>query len=243
MLLSVLSVCLLSLASAQYYPPIYDLTYYCGSTIFVDREVKVRVRSQTYLNPNQNCTLILRPNRGNRLVASFLGFNLSTSYYYDDSGNCQYESIQLTADGSSQFGYRGYCGYSVPYGQYRLGSINTISVINWQQYSYIYAPNLDIIFTEVSSKYSNNNCPYQMFDCQNYDTCIDDSLKCNGYNDCGNNLDETTGCHNHGPYIDISVNLPAIVGGSVGFVVFVVIIVVTVVICRRRGGKGGYSQF
>lgn len=81
-----------------------DLTYYCGSTIFVDREVKVRVRSQTYLNPNQNCTLILRPNRGNRLVASFLGFNLSTSYYYDDSGNCQYESIQLTADGSSQFG-------------------------------------------------------------------------------------------------------------------------------------------
>ncbi|KAH9510045.1 hypothetical protein Btru_043369 [Bulinus truncatus] len=216
MLLLVISACVLSMVSGQSYPANYDLLQYCGATIYVSNDVRVSISSLNILIANQVCTITFRPLSGDRLVASFLKYNLSSYSYYDDYGNCLDESIQLTGNGSNKFGLHGYCGQNIPMGQYGLDQVATISKV--QSLS-------EVRLSQMAS------------------TCIDKQLTCNGYDDCGNNLDEKQGCHYPDPHIDVDVNIAAIVGGSVGLIVLISAIVITVVVCRGRRGKADYIQY
>lgn len=57
---------------------------------------------------------------------------------------------------------------------------------------------------------------------------------CNGFDDCGNNRDETTGC-------DLAIGV--IVGIIVGVIVFVLIVVVLSVLFRRHRQRARYVQY
>ncbi|CAL1533356.1 unnamed protein product [Lymnaea stagnalis] len=231
-------VCFLTTAAAKFYPFTYYLDQYCGTTIYVSQEIRVRLSQQTYLYPNKECGMTFRPSAGNKLVATFLNYSMPSDYV-DASGICNYESIQLTQESALYFGYRGYCGWTKPNGQYDLHDYTTFSFQVWQN-MYVNTAQVDLLITEVFNKDYQNSCPYNTFDCQRSGICIDQDLTCNGYDDCGNNLDETLGCRT--PSLDVKPYLGAIIGGSAGLVVLVVVIVVTVVVCRRRGGKSAYIQ-
>lgn len=235
----VILVCLLSTALAKFYPYTYYLDQFCGTTIFVDKEVRVKLSQTNYLYPNKQCGMTFRPSSGSRLVATFLNYSMPSDYI-NTEGVCNYESIQLTQESSLYFGYRGYCGSYKPTGQYDVHSYTTFSFQVWQNLMYVTPAIVDLLITEVFDKYDQNTCPYKTFDCQRSGICIDELLTCNGYDDCGNNLDETVGCRDGN--LDVTPYLGAIIGGSAGLIVLVIVITVTVIVCRRRGGKSAYFQ-
>ncbi|XP_059150756.1 uncharacterized protein LOC131937386 [Physella acuta] len=229
---------LLSWSAAHYSPSVYNLAQYCGSTISVYNDVRIVMTPNDNLYPNTNCTIKLQPYTGVAISASFVNYSMSPQYV-DSSNNCPYISIFMTSDQGNYFGYRGYCGRDKPLGDFDMGLRGSISIKNWLN-AYLTTPQVDLLVTEVFDRYMDGNCPYGKFDCQRQNYCIDDVLKCNGYDDCGNRRDETVGCRRP-PVLDVNLQIGLIAGGSVCFLL--IVIVVVVVVCKRRNTKGGYIQF
>ncbi|XP_046333614.2 suppressor of tumorigenicity 14 protein-like [Haliotis rufescens] len=79
-------------------------------------------------------------------------------------------------------------------------------------------------FDILVTAFSSSPCSSRRFQCDN-DHCVSNDLKCNGFDDCGDNSDENSGC-------DSILGTGAIAGIAVGAIVFIVIVVVLSIVGR-----------
>ncbi|XP_059150786.1 uncharacterized protein LOC131937406 [Physella acuta] len=230
-LLTTLTACILCVGQATRYPLSYTLDAYCGTTIRVSGDVLIRLSYSTYLPADRTCSITLLPSSGDGLVASVDTYSLN--YLYSTS-QCLYEAIQLgSADVPQIWGPYGYCKSYRPTAKYSLGRYGTYSY-KTGKYSFIETGDIKLLVTETFSRNATGYCASGQFDCERQNICISRSLTCNGYDDCGNDLDETDGCSLP----------PGIIGGiAAGIFVFIVLVIVISFFIRRQRYRAVYVQY
>ncbi|CAL1544832.1 unnamed protein product [Lymnaea stagnalis] len=215
-------VAMLSLTGAKHYPKIVNLNSNCDDTVVVNGDVIIKIYS--YFQ-RASCKVTIVPQNGGTLVASFRSYNIdSVRSLVGIFTDCP-EYVQLTALNKALLGNGGYCKKLRPTDHYDLGKMGTFeySTSNWNLYSSL---RTELLVTEVFKKtLSSDACPSGQFDCERSSICIDDSLKCNGYDDCGNDRDEVEGC---------GLTTGIIVGIVIGAAAFVAIVVIVAVVVVKK---------
>ncbi|XP_059150773.1 uncharacterized protein LOC131937393 [Physella acuta] len=146
-----------------------------------------------------NCTITIKPKRGNITVASFYTYKQSNAGTVIASiiqnGRCQeYLKLTNTDENDQLLGSNGYCATEKPTKQYKLGSTGVFQYHRDSSWSARYL-SYDLLVSEVFLKQNSaDNCTAGTFDCQSQKYCVSDEVKCNIYDDCGNREDETVGC-------------------------------------------------
>ncbi|XP_059150784.1 uncharacterized protein LOC131937403 [Physella acuta] len=186
LLLSSATVCLAASSPDSLY-----LSDYCGKSLTVKRSV---ILKSTIFQDN-NCRVTLEPSTGNNLVAHFNTYRQTSgvaALANIFSGECSSEYIQLyNSFGEKLMGIHGYCKSERPTEHYELGQSGRFE---YHSASLTYL-SFELLVTETYKKStSDEECPAGQFDCEWLRNCVDDALKCNGYNNCGSNDDETVGC-------------------------------------------------
>ncbi|XP_055883317.1 uncharacterized protein LOC106071920 [Biomphalaria glabrata] len=224
-------LCCLSLCQATSYPSTYYMNGNCGKSIFVNGDALIKIYTNSY--GYGACTINLYSVHGANLVASFYSYYMPSSYYVYP---CQSEFIQLGTPGNiNMLGNGGYCRSYKPVGQYALQNNGIFTYYTSSTFNL--APSIQLLVSEVYPKNTTGYCQYGRFDCLSQDTCIDESLTCNGYNDCSNGRDEYEGC-------GFTFTVGAIGGLAAGVFFFFVFVVILSVVCyRRRRVRIGYVQY
>ncbi|BFZ08523.1 hypothetical protein BsWGS_11562 [Bradybaena similaris] len=222
--------CMVIVASGTHYPDVLYVADHCSQTIVVHSDVRIQLSASMTLNPSSNCLVYLKPHQGSAVVAKFSFYSMPSDYANDD-GNCLQESIQLTdSNGNYVLGYVDYCSRKTPPYQYNLLKKGTFGYQVPSFYS-VYTATVDLLVSEVV--YKQDSCPSGYFDCENT-FCVTMDSVCNGFDDCGNNMDETSGC-------DLAIGV--IVGIVVGVIAFVFIVVVLSLLFRRYRQRALYVQY
>jgi hypothetical protein len=193
--LTVLVVIGIRSSLGTHYPSIYYVYGNCDQTIEVRGDVRIQLASTAYLPSGIYCALAFQISTGHDLTAKFLSYNMSSNYT-SETGNCPYESIQLydvyqqpqlSRDGD-------YCSSQKPNATYYIGASGKLRFATGFP-SNIQTAVVDILISEITLKkdFTNSTCPSSLFDCGN-GHCISKDITCNGFDDCGNNVDEENGC-------------------------------------------------
>ncbi|XP_059150757.1 uncharacterized protein LOC131937387 [Physella acuta] len=172
---------------------IISMDNYCSESYTVKHSVVI----QNSLVQRKDCSITLTPDSGNILVASFHNYKQDNVGTVIGSaitgGECQ-EYVKLTSrTNGNLLGTNGYCRKEKPADQYNLGSS---AVFEYHRDSHLLIRSLSysLLVSEVFIKDPNKNCTDGTFDCDRYNYCVSDEVKCNIYDDCGNREDETVGC-------------------------------------------------
>lgn len=215
-----------SLTGAKHYPRVENLNNNCGNTVIVDGDAIIKIYK---FFQTSDCRVTLESRNGGDLVASFRNYDIdNVRSFIGFLSHCP-EYVQLTRLTPSSYvnllEEGRYCKIYKPSGHYELGKRGTFeySTQDWTLYSSLRA---ELLVTEVFKKTSSSEeCPAGKFDCERSNICVDDSLKCNGYDDCGNDRDEIEGC---------GLTTGIIVGIVIGAAAFIAIIVVVVVVVVKK---------
>nr|KAI8735906.1 membrane frizzled-related protein-like [Biomphalaria glabrata] len=213
------------------YPSTYYLNDNCGKTVLVNGDAIIKIYTNSYVYGS--CTVNIRSLNGANLVASFYSYYM---YSYYDRNPCQDEYIQLgTPNNPNILGGNYYCHSYKPLGQYALQNVAMFTYFTSSSLNV--APSIQLLVSEVYAKNTTGYCQYGRFDCMSQGACIDESLTCNGYNDCSNGRDEYEGC-------GFTFTVGAIGGLAAGVFFFFVFVVILSVVCyRRRRVRIGYVQY
>ncbi|XP_059150787.1 uncharacterized protein LOC131937407 [Physella acuta] len=204
------------------YPKLYTLDNSCGSSILVEGEARIVLTNDSHLH-TQVCAVSLWPSHGSRLIASVSSYHLSHAY---TTPSCLHTSIQLGSQHDPQlWGPFGYCKHDGPSGKYSLGTRGAFSY-KTDPSEDIVVGDIELLVTEVFERDQTGHCQSHQFDCQRDSICIDESLTCNGFDDCGNERDEQLSCNKSLAFIG-GIVVAAVVG-------VVLVVVLVLVICRQR---------
>ncbi|BFZ08519.1 hypothetical protein BsWGS_11558 [Bradybaena similaris] len=221
------AACLFTITHGTFYPSLISLSDRCNQTYRVWRDVRIRLASKVFLPSNTTCTLTFLPDVDTRLIARFRSYYMSPKYTneYDD---CQNESIQLyDSHGDPKLSDsvgRGYCKMGKPSSLFDLGASGQFQYTTFQGTD-ILAADLEILVTAVRDK-QGSKCTSDYFDCYLNNYCVSNAVTCNGFDDCGNNRDETHGCKLSGWAIAAIV--------LAAFVFFCCVAVTVLYVKRRR---------
>ncbi|BFZ08522.1 hypothetical protein BsWGS_11561 [Bradybaena similaris] len=222
--------CVVTVTSATNYPTVKYVDLNCGKTIYVLSDVRIKLSTSSYLTPGKQCSVKLVPLLGTNVVVSFLAYSINYNYA-NEYGNCAVESIQMTdGSGTNVLGFPNYCSSKQPSGQFNLKTQGTFG-FTVQQNQQPQTPVVELLVSEVVPK--KGSCPSGYFDCQN-NICVTSDVICNGYDDCGNDRDETYGC---------GLAVGVIVGIVVGACAFVFVLVVLSLVFRRYRQRSVYVQY
>ncbi|KAH9510046.1 hypothetical protein Btru_043371 [Bulinus truncatus] len=228
------ALCCLCICSATRYPVTYYLEDYCNRNIHVSGDAIIKISRNLYLR-NTYCGASLRSNQGIQLMASVRSYNMNSGYV--NYGSCPFVSLQLgTKTDPYLWGQDGYCKSYSPAGQYILQEVGIFSYKASSNPS-LYTPDVQLLVSEMTTKNTTGYCPYGYFDCQWMSTCVDNSLICNGYDDCAYGRDENEGCG-----IVLTVGVIGGIAAAV-FFFFVIVVVLSVLWCRSRSVRVGYVQY
>ncbi|XP_046550350.1 neuropilin and tolloid-like protein 2 isoform X3 [Haliotis rubra] len=197
-------------------PRVYYMDQQCTTSLTVSKDLRLKLTkyTNTKLDMGMNCFLMLDAKvPGDRLMITVRSFHTKSSPF------CTKNSLQIDDENVNPLnGDSGDCGvvtdkvYTAPTGSVSF-RFKTDFITQTGQF--------DILLTA----FSDSPCEYGRFKCNN-DHCVSPDLKCNGYNDCGDNSDENTDCG--------SLGTGPIAGIAVGAIVFIVIVVVLVLVVRHR---------
>ncbi|XP_021365828.1 MAM and LDL-receptor class A domain-containing protein 1-like [Mizuhopecten yessoensis] len=195
----------------------------CASSKLTYVETAARIKASRYstLNRNLNCSVIVRARPEDQLVAVVRSMN----------SNCKYVMVTAYDGENRNRKIEDMCGFS----EFNLAKRTFTSSRNALVFNLVTASSLttskyDIIVTS----YSTGLCTFGM-ECDN-GRCIDSSLHCNGYNNCGDNSDEFL-CSST-VVVGAGIIVAIVLGGL--FVVVCLPVIIVVMIFRRRRA---YSKF
>ncbi|BFZ08521.1 hypothetical protein BsWGS_11560 [Bradybaena similaris] len=220
------AACLVTITHGTFYPNLISLSDKCQQRYRVWGDVRIRLTANLLLPTNTTCTLKLQPDIDTRLIARFRSYYMSPDYT-SEQDRCRYESIQLYDSlGHPQLdgGDGGYCRTEKPTNLIDLGASGQFRYTTSRAKN-ILAADLEIVVTAVTDK-QGENCPSDYFDCHFNNYCVSNAVTCNGFDDCGNNRDETTACP-----LSPWIILVAVLGG-----IFVFGCIVVFVICLLKCG-------
>ncbi|KAK6182377.1 hypothetical protein SNE40_010082 [Patella caerulea] len=211
-----------SVVVAGYIPTSYYLTEKCGYTIVFSNDARIRLSrySSSYLPRSLSCHVaVTSVKASDYIMIKFrdLDTQLST--------RCSTNSLKITDAVTTQaIGPQGgFCGFSTPYQVYQ--STGDSIYLDFKTNSLFQTGSLDILLTSFNyGSGANSSCASNEFKCSN-NKCIWGGLTCDGYNNCGDNSDEISGC---------GTTSVAVIAGSVGAVVFIIIVLVIIFGARRR---------
>lgn len=183
--------------------------------------------------PTQACKVVIQSHR-------YQNYKLSTTFKKVDmskassSGLCYKARLDLyngdtTMSAARISGTQGICGKHAKK-EYYSTKINTLTM---QFTTGIYVGNKYENFEAIVTPFHTGHCQEDEFKCKN-GRCVYRDLLCDGYNNCGDDSDETS-CKK------LLLSIAAIIGIVVGCVVIVGIIV-TVVICKCCCAVCGYER-
>ncbi|XP_033755012.1 neuropilin and tolloid-like protein 2 [Pecten maximus] len=193
-----------------------------SSTItYIDTAARIKASRYTTPNRNLNCSLVVRARPMDQLVAVVRKM----------SSNCNYVTVAAYDGENRNRKIQDMCGLSEYYLPKRtFTSSRNAMVFNLATSSVSSSCTYDIIVTS----YTTGSCSFG-FRCDN-GRCIDSSLSCNGYNNCGDNSDEVL-CSST-IVLGAGIIVAIVLGGL--FVVVCLPIIVVVSILRRRRA---YAKF
>ncbi|CAL1533359.1 unnamed protein product, partial [Lymnaea stagnalis] len=132
---------------------------------------------------HKDCTVYFSPATGDSLVAKFV-FYKNEQYFAE----CAEESVQLRAGDQALLGPNGYCERETPGDDYDLGDNGSLTYLHTHFHHKLTAT---LLITEVFKRLLlAAGCFNNSFYCSEQMFCIDRTLVCNTYDDCGNNEDE-----------------------------------------------------
>ncbi|XP_060082338.1 neuropilin and tolloid-like protein 2 [Ylistrum balloti] len=195
----------------------------CVSTVvtYVDTAARIKASRYSKLNRNLNCTLTVRAKPEDQLVAVVRSMD----------SLCNYVTVSVYDGENRNRKIQDMCGlsaYNLP--KKTFTSTRNALTFNLMTASTISSSAYDIIVTS----YSRGTCTFG-FQCDN-SRCIDSSLSCNGYNNCGDNSDEYL-CSST-IVLGAGVIVAIVLGGC--FVVICLPIIIVVSIFRRRRTYGRF---
>ncbi|XP_069111928.1 neuropilin and tolloid-like protein 1 isoform X2 [Argopecten irradians] len=196
----------------------------CVSSTVTYIDTAAKIKASRYRTPrnNLNCSLVVRARPMDQLVA----------VVRDMSSSCKYTMVTAYDGENRNRKIQDMCGsseYSLP--RRSFTSSQNAMVFTLSTSSVSTSCTYDIIVTS----YSTGSCSFG-FECNN-GRCIDSSLSCNGYNNCGDNSDETL-CSN-AVVLGAGIIVAIVLGGC--FVVICLPIIIVVSILRRR--RAYYARF
>ncbi|XP_064599329.1 membrane frizzled-related protein-like isoform X2 [Liolophura sinensis] len=191
----------------------------CGGSLDVSNfdATRLLLTSRFSYRSNERCKLTVQVANGKRIMAKFSSLDIESSAFCRDDRLTLYDGPSTTSPALS--GINGICGFSTPStvyvtsGQYLTLYFQSDFLLQYKGFT--------VILTEFS--YTCNNVT--SFHCRNR-RCIDSSLTCDGWNNCGDSTDEIEGC---------GLSTGGVAGIVIGaFFVVVVLITVSIFVRRRR---------
>ncbi|XP_048253675.1 uncharacterized protein LOC124133985 [Haliotis rufescens] len=203
------------------YPSTDSIDDYCGSTVYVSDSTILKLRSWDW--PIQDTcsvtfTTINIYHTNSYLSVQFLDIDLNG----DLSGSCTLSRVDvMDTSGNSLSRSSGTCGYSTPYDQPWTSTGDSV-VVKLKRLQ----PGQSGTFKILVTQFAYGTCDsYGEFECGN-GRCVDEDVKCDGYDDCTDDSDEIAGCS----------WAPGVVAGvSISVICLVLIFIgIVVAVFRRR---------
>ncbi|XP_046556956.1 uncharacterized protein LOC124266197 [Haliotis rubra] len=188
---SLLSLCLLLQATVTVfgYPSTDNINFYCDSTITVFDSVILKLKSYSWPN-DDTCSVTLT-------ASNFYHTNAYLSVQFLDialpdglSGDCPRSRVDVKDSyGTFLSSQSGVCGYTTPFDQPWTSTGDSV-VVRLKRLQSGQTGSFRILV----SQFANGVCDeYGEYECDN-GRCVDSSVTCDGYDDCTDDSDETSGC-------------------------------------------------
>lgn len=210
--------CHVSVAISYFY-----MDQYCGQNIDLDNydQIRLKLTSRSSFEPDMNCQVTIGTAFSDQMMLYFKSLDIEKDFTCSSDYLEMHDGLSM---GDPYIGGSRLCGNTPPN---RVFTTSGRFLTMWfrsdssQQYS-----GFDMVITS----YHTGSCGSEEFNCNN-GRCIDNSLKCNDYNSCGDNSD-----------CKFTFTIGGITGAAVGGTVFILIIVIiAVVVCRRRRRRKLYQ--
>ncbi|KAJ8302565.1 hypothetical protein KUTeg_018961 [Tegillarca granosa] len=193
----------------------------CGQTLEFTNSIRLKLTQFSKYNNNMNCFLKIKAPENRKIMIVFNKVDIENGFF----GLCNDDYLQIANgpsinDGTIPGLRSKMCGEERPRGAY-LASSNYISlkfVSDWHD--------RDDGFEILLTSFGEGTCQSSEFKCE-AGQCISSSLKCDGYNHCGDYSDEC--------------GIPAGVIAGIAVTVIVIIAIACLIVfcvCRRRRQQG-----
>ncbi|KAK7504595.1 hypothetical protein BaRGS_00004081, partial [Batillaria attramentaria] len=220
--LSLLILTVSSLARGD--PAEYVLTDYCGETIYVDSAALLTING--YWDYSYDCAVTIKATHAetdNQVRLELLSFQADCTSNWVDlyNGNTFYRTLQSLNADMLNIAER-MCGQRTWSTMY-LTDYDTLQVKIFASNDWVTPVTATMLATSTSGTYSGDD-----FICDN-DLYVDESLQCDGYNNCGDWSDENSDlCGDDDDTDDYSPEVIVIAGVVVGSFLFILLVIVIV---------------
>ncbi|XP_046583579.1 abnormal cell migration protein 13-like [Haliotis rubra] len=200
----------------------YTMDSYCGNTVDMDDSnldsMKLRLTYSSKYRSNMDCKMRIKTRSGQRLSFKFLDMDIAKIFTCDD----YLEIRDGSSSSSSVLGYR-MCGETIPSS---LSTSGRNAFLRFKSNSYKEDDGFTILVTSFNT---DTKCNSDEFSCDN-GRCIDQSLYCDSYDNCGDDSDDC--------YMDTNWWVWMVIGIVVFIIFCAIVITVICCCCCKRASRG-----
>ncbi|XP_067651356.1 uncharacterized protein [Haliotis asinina] len=200
----------------------YTMDNYCDGTLAMDNykmaSMKLRLTYSSKYRSNMDCKMVIRTSLGQRLSFKFLDMDIAKIFTCDD-----YLEIHDGSSSSSSILGSRMCGERKPSS---LSTSGRNAFLRFRSNSLIEDDGFTILVTSFNT---DSKCNSYEFSCNN-GRCIDKSLYCDSYDNCGDDSDEC--------YKDHTWWIWMVIGIVVFIILCAVVITVICCCCCKRATRG-----